>query len=77
MVFGYLFTAQADTNPPTNSKSMSQHSFQYKIRDPILDEQIGMLTSGVNTYVPPILGNSYVSWFQLPFFGSNRYQSTN
>ena len=27
MVFGYLFLALADTNPPTNLKSMFQHSF--------------------------------------------------
>ena len=26
MVFGYLFLAETDTNPPTNSKSMFQHS---------------------------------------------------
>ena len=26
-VFGYLFLAKTDTNPPTNSYSMSQHSF--------------------------------------------------
>ena len=28
IVFGYLFLAETDTNPPTNSKSMFQHSFQ-------------------------------------------------
>ena len=27
MVFSYLFLAETDTNPPTNSKSMFQHSF--------------------------------------------------
>ena len=27
MVFGYLFLAQTETNPPTNSKSVFQLSF--------------------------------------------------
>ena len=54
MVFGYLFLAETDPNPPTNPKSMFQHSFPLYIHDLVLDEPIHTLTSGVNTYVPPI-----------------------
>ena len=118
IVFGYLFLAETYPNPPTNQKSMFQHSFpplhswsrlrrtnQYNyqwgehirtlnignllhwmvfgylfwlkripihqltpnvcfnisfhlyIHNLVLDEPIGTLTSGVNTYVPPNIGN--------------------
>jgi len=41
-----------------------------------LDQPIGTLTSGVNTYVPRYRQTAIFHGFQLHFFGSNGYQST-
>ena len=77
--FGYLFLAETDTNPPTNSKSMFQHSFPpqhtwsrlrrtnrytYQLGEHIRTPDIGKLLRTFHS-------------FQLPFFGWNGYESTN
>ena len=66
--FGYLFLAQTDTNPPTNSKSMFQHSF------PPLHSWSHIRRTNRYTYQwgehihTPIYGNCYISWFSVTFF---------
>ena len=54
MVFGYLFLAETDTNPPTNSKSMFQHSFPPQHSWSRLRWTNRYTYQWVNTYVPDI-----------------------
>ena len=72
MVFGFLFLAQTETNPPTNSKSVFYIRFHLYIHDYVLDKPIGTPTSRVNTYVPPIWAYSYIWWFSVTFFWLKR-----
>jgi len=54
MVFGYIFWAQTNTNHQLTPNLCLNIPFHFYIHDLVLDEPIGTLTSGVNTYIPLI-----------------------
>ena len=57
MVFGYLYLAQTETNPPAIPQNLCFNiRFHLYIHDHVLDEPIGTVTSRANTYVPLDIG---------------------